>query len=128
MAEVTKANPVYVVPTQPTKGAGILPVPPGQPPQSYNMGGIVIGGVAGSQGPFQGPGIRPPTGMTVRIRGNPANAGNVYVSLIREDAQNMVGDIIAPNTEIIYPVDNLASLWFFCASAGDAVTISIRNE
>lgn len=127
MAEVTKSQPVYVVPTVPTKGQGLLPIPPGRGPVSYNAT-AQVGGVAGQQGPFYGPGLIVPAGMTVRLRGNPGNAGNCVAGFVAEDVIAGKGDLIAPNTEIIYPVDNTANLIFWFESAGDGITLSIRNE
>lgn len=119
---------VQVIPTPIPKGAGQLSIPPGKPPANFNFGGITVGGVADQNGPFRAPGVLVPAGMTVRIRANPANAGNAFVGLIREQVLNGRGDIIAPNTEIVYPIDNLAQLIFYFPNAGDGVVISIRNE
>jgi hypothetical protein len=75
------------------------------------------------------PGIRVPVQATVRIRAhNGTNAGNAApcrAALYREALTGTGGDVMTPDTEIIYPLDNTAQVWVV-GTAGDGVLCSIR--
>lgn len=121
---------VYIQQPPVLPGDSLLPTPPGAPPKMTNRGGITVG-QANSTGPLPGPGILVPVGMVVRVRGNPANTGNAYLARTYEDAALKSSgkcDVVEPNTEIIYPLDNLAQMWVSFDVAGNLVTISVRNE
>ncbi len=85
--------------------------------------------------PICGPGYSVPNGATVRVRAATSTQGNnIYgckTAVYREAllANGMTnsyqGDPLSPDTEIIYPVTNLAQIWAV-GSPGDGITISVR--
>jgi hypothetical protein len=128
---VGKPQIVVSYPPPPPPSQSLLPVPDGRAQGSYNVGGILV--IPGSANGVARPTpYQVPAGMYVRVRGhNGASAGNVgncYVARTREDALNGLSDTIEPNTEIIFPVDNLIAIWVRSVNAGDGVTISIRSS
>jgi hypothetical protein len=123
---------VIPVPPPPVPSQSALAIPDGKAAGAYNVGGIVVIPSATGAGITVGPGFRVPVGMYVRIRGHngasAGNTGNCYVAHTREDVNGPSADTIEPNTEIIYPVDNLRSIWVRSLNAGDGVTISVRSS
>ena len=95
--------------------------------QPLNIGGITIRANAGAGAPVQGPGLRVPPGAVVRVRALPSNAGNVMIAQIPEDLMNGQADVLSPNTEVIWPIDNLARLFLSVQQSGDGVVVSVRS-
>jgi hypothetical protein len=132
---VSKTLQVQVIPPPAPVSTSPLPIADGRAtPLSFNMGGILVR-LPVALVPLRGPGVVVPKGATVRVRAhNGQQAGNtfpVYVGLSRESVNNYTGsngttaDILTPNTEVIYPVDNLAQIWIN-GGTGDGIVISIR--
>lgn len=70
-----------------------------------------------------------PAQATVRVRAhNGQDAGNTKpcrTALYREALTGPQGDILTPDTEIVYPVSNTAQIWG-AGKTGDGLIISIR--
>jgi hypothetical protein len=71
------------------------------------------------------PGLQVPPQATVRIRARAGNAAKVLTALSRDGLYPASADVISPDTEIIYPVSNLAQIWA-SGSAGDSINVSVR--
>lgn len=81
--------------------------------------------------PLRSTGVFVPQGATVRVRAhNGTTTGNsapVRLGSYREMLlEESVGDVLTPDTEIIFPVDNLAQIWV-TGTAGDGIIVSIRH-
>jgi hypothetical protein len=75
------------------------------------------------------PAIAVPANCSVYIRAhNGSNAGNTdpcRVAINPEGLLGTKGDVITPDTEITYPVNNLAQIWAI-GLPGDGIIVSIR--
>jgi hypothetical protein len=128
MANPPTQSAVYFVPAPPPPTQSILPIADGKPATAVNIGGIVVGPSTIANQVFQAPSMPVPLGLFVRARGNPTNAGEAILALLREDALNGRGDPVNANTEIDYPIDNLGKLFVRLGTIGDAVTLSVRSS
>ena len=74
-------------------------------------------------------GVVPP-GHTVLVRGHNGGAGNtnnVRVSRWAESLGSIGGNSITPDTEIVFPVDNLCNI-FAVGTAGDGLIITVQQQ
>ena len=75
------------------------------------------------------PGMIVPAGASVSLRGhNGTSAGNskaVYAAQYAESLGAAGTYTITPDTEITYPVDNLAHIWVM-GTLGDGIIVSVR--
>jgi hypothetical protein len=112
MKNFNPANPLPIVP-----GRAVL--------DSVNISFLVLLGLTGVAQPV--PGFHVPQGATVRVRGHngtpTGNAQNVSLAEYREQTQ---GDLLTPNTEIVWACTNTNQIWVR-GTAGDGVTVSIRS-
>jgi hypothetical protein len=97
---------------------------------AINRSVLVILAATGVPQPVPGL-LVPPGAPTVRVRGGngtpTGNTGVVRVALYREALAGTGGEPITPDTEIIYPLDNLAQLWV-AGTAGDGISVSVRSN
>lgn len=78
-----------------------------------------------ASGVVQGPGVHVPQQATVRVRSRAGNTHVVITALYRQGLYAANADVITPDTEIIYPVSNLAQIWAK-GTPGESINISIR--
>jgi hypothetical protein len=71
------------------------------------------------------PGYLVPPQATVRVRARAGNEKVINTALSRDGLFAANADVITPDTEIIYPVANLAQIWAK-GQAGDSLNVSIR--
>jgi hypothetical protein len=71
------------------------------------------------------PGMLVPPQATVRIRSRAGNTHTVTTALYRDGLFSANADVITPDTEIIYPVSNLAQIWAK-GTPGESLNVSVR--
>ena len=115
----------------------VLPIPDGKTPSAVNTGSIQLRADAPNVA-YQGPSFPVGHQGVVRVRAhNGAIAGNVgpvFIGTYRKDVLigSAIGNIatgypLTPNTEVTFPVDNLAQIWFSAQNAGDGIQLSVKG-
>lgn len=111
-------------------GAGAQPGKPTQPRAAINQSVRMLFATTGVAQVSQPIFVPPNCNVYIRAHNGTAagNGAPCCVALSREDAQGGPsgrGDVITPDTEISYPVDNVRQIWA-AGTAGDGIIISVR--